>query len=203
FTDPLLRVDAPFRQERKLLVHPNVTSPQITQLTVELEYADPANAYERRFLITLDAPFASKTFAWPILDPNRQAVRYRVTAHEPGFLREGAWIETADPSIVVGSAGSRVAKVQVRLIGATLVEAGLDAVQLKIELLVDGAPRGEGQSFLLEGNQTSQEVKLELPPGTPLRYRYQTIAFKSDGRVVESEWKDVTNPLLVITTRTL
>src|SRR5690606_5002892 len=119
-------VDAPFRHDRHLLIRPNVVSANIAEIVVELEYADAANGYERRFLVRLEPPFASREITWPILDPNQQGVRYRVTVHEPGFIAEGTWEETSDPSIVVGTVGSRVATVQVRLIGASLAEAGLD-----------------------------------------------------------------------------
>lgn len=201
-TEPLLRVDAPFRHERTLLIRPNITTPQITQVQVEIEYEDRPSRYARRRLVSLDAPFATQTVAWPILDPNQQLIRYRVTTFEPGFVNEGEWEETEDPSVLVGSVGSRLAPVQVRLIGPLLAEAGLDAVLLKLELV--GAEDGAGgQSLLFESDQRSAELKLALPPGAVLLYRYQTTAFKTSGQVVESAWKEQSNSLLTISTRTL
>lgn len=202
-TDPLLRVDSPFRQDRRLLIRPNVTAPQITQITVELEYADAPNRYTRRSLVTLDPPFAAREVTWPLLDPNRQAVRYRATTYEQGFITEGEWQETTDPSVVVGSVGSRVATVQVRLIGPPLAEVQVDAVQLKLEVATGATTWGDGATLLLEGAQPNQDVKLPLPPGASLRYRYQTTAFKANGQATPSPWKEMTTPLLVLSTRSL
>lgn len=201
-TEPLLRIDAPFQHERTLLIRPNITAPQIGQVQVEIEYKDEPNRYERRLHLSLTPPFDTRTVAWPIINPAQQQIRYRVTTIEPGFVSEGEWEETEDPSLLVGSVGSRTIPVQVRLIGPPLAEVGLDAVLLKVELLGAGAG-GEPQSLLLEGDQRSAEVRLALPPGAPLRYRYQTTAFKSSGQVVESAWKEQTSQLLTISTRAL
>ena len=205
-TEPLLRVDSPFPHHRELLIRPNVTSDAVMRITVELLYSDIANGYERRFLETLDRSedgrFETLAVRWPIVDATSQLVRYRVTTHESGFIGESDWEETADPSIIVGSVGTRIAGIDVRLIGPPLDEVGLDAVQLKVAAMNGSAP-GEPQSLLLVGTEASHRVNLPLPPGASLRYRYQTTAFRIDGRIVESAWKQNTDPLLVLSTRTL
>ncbi len=203
-TDTLLQVDAPFNQERLLLVRPNVVSPAITHIDLEIEYDDLPNGYQRRFLHTLQAPFASTEFRWPILNVAQQKIRYRVTAHEPGFITEGEWQETSDPSIVVGSTGSRLATVKLQLLGPTLAEVGIDAVLFRVQAVVPaGAPEADIQSVLFDGSQTTQDVKLLIPPGGSLRYRYQTHTFKSDGTEKEAIWKESTTTLLPVSTRTL
>jgi hypothetical protein len=203
-SEPLLRIDSPFRHRRQLLIKPNVVSQNISQLTVEVEYDDPEARYQRRFATTLQAPFESKEMSWPILDANRQKVRYRVTTHEPGFISEGEWEETEASSIIAGAAGSRLATVTVRLIGGSLEDAGLDALMVKLHL-AGAAPDSEDtvSLFFEPSGSTSLDAKLTLPPGVPLKYRFQTTAFKRSSEVVESGWKEETNKLLVISTRTL
>ena len=60
------------------------------------------------------------------------------------------------------------------------------------------------QSVLFDGAQTAQEVKLiVLNAGSTLHYQYQTIAFRSNGTQVQSDWKKSTNALLVLQTQAL
>jgi hypothetical protein len=203
FTDPLLRVDTPFSRDRQLLIRPVVLSQQVTQLLLELDYQDTQNRYERTFQLTFEPPFNSRTFSWPILNLNQQTVRYRVTTFETGFVTEGEWKETSEPSLIIGAAESRVATVEVRLIGPALPEAGLDALQVRLKLALAGQPEDEEQSLFYDGTQTSQSAKFPLPPGASLHYRYQTTAFKTDGQVVDSVWKESNNQMLIISTRNL
>lgn len=203
FTDRLLTVDAPFHHERRLLVRPNVVSSTITHLDLEIDYADELNAYQRHLLLALQAPFTSQEIKWPILDINQQAIQYRVTAYEPGFTTEGEWQTTGDPSIIIGSVGSRVATVKAQLVGPPLPNVGIDAVLLKLQPLMADATEAETQSVLFDGSQSSQECKLIVPPGQSLLYRFQTTTFKSSGEVVEAPWRESSNTLLVIATRTL
>jgi hypothetical protein len=202
-TDRLLFVDSPFGRERTLLIRPNVTSPAITQVTIEIEYADVANHYARSFLATLDAPFSTQTLRWPIVVPSAQKIRYRVTTAEPGFVSEAPWQETTDPSIVVGSAGSRVGRIEVRLIGPTLSELTLDGVRLDFEIDPPSGAEGEQASFLLEDPARTATVSLTYPPGAALAYRWQATSFKSDGTTHASDWSSQTTNLLVISTRSL
>jgi hypothetical protein len=202
-TDALLRVDTPFVRDRELLVRPNPASPDINEILVELDYQDRAHAYERKLLINLTPPFASVRQTWPILDVNLQKVRYRVTVQEPGMSSEGDWQETDDPSIIVGAVAHRVAKVGIQLIGPPLGDVGLDALQIKIALVLPDAPEADPQSVLLQPGQSAATVELNLPPGATLRYRWQTTAFKSSGQVVESDWTEATTAPLIISTRKL
>ncbi len=203
-TEPLLRIDSPFQHRRKLLIKPNVVSPNITQLTVEVEYEDLVGKYRRRFSEALQAPFQSRELSWPILDASRQMIRYRVTTHEPGFISDTEWEETDASSIIAGSAGSRVAVVSVHLIGGSLGDAGVDALVVKLQLIGTPADSEDTISLFFEPTDpTTQEGRLTLPPGAPFKYRFQTIAFKSGGDVATSAWKDENNKLLVISIRTL
>ncbi|WP_019011600.1 hypothetical protein [Deinococcus aquatilis] len=203
--DALLRIDSPFAATRQLLIKPVLASDQITQITVELDYHDEVGQYRRTRVVELVPPFASLTHTWPILDAARQTLRYRVTVHESGLLSEGEWEETDEPSLIVGSAAHRVGRVDVRLIGPPLAEVGLDALQVKVQLLPAGAhdPPADPQSVLLQGTDTGATLTLNLAPDQPLRYRYQTTAFKSDGSTKESVWKDMTASPLILSTRTL
>ncbi len=203
FTDPLLRVDTPFVRDRELLIRPVPASPDINQITVELEYEDKASNYRREFLVNLMPPFASVRQAWPILDATAQSVRYRVTVQEPGLNTEGEWQETTDPSIIVGSVAHHVVKLQIQLIGPSLADVGLDALQVKAGLALPDLPPEDPQSVLLQPGQTSATVELIVPPGATLRYRWETIAFKSTGQTVESAWVEASSTPLLISTRTL
>jgi hypothetical protein len=202
-TERLLVIDSPFAQLRTLLVRPNVTSSAITEVTVELEYADIGHAYQRSFLLTLRPPFETLTHSWPILDSAVQLVRYRVTTSEPGFVSEGGWQSVADPSIVVGSAGSRVGKIDVRLIGPLLADLAIDGVRLDLEVEPSTGVEGEHASQLLDDSSRTTMASLTYPPGAALAFRWQTTAFKSDGSIKESEWTSHSNALLVISTRNL
>lgn len=198
--DNLVRIDAPFNYERRLLLQPNVAE-QVTDITVELDYMDQVHDYRRNFLVNLKQPFANKEIKWALLDRNMQTVNYRVTVHEPGFSSTGEWQETADPSIVIGGAISRRSKIQVKLVGPPLHEIGLDALQLNIKLSIPELPETEINSLLFDGTQREGEVILTLPPGTSLQYEHQKIYYKASGDIVESEWEERTNNLLVISTR--
>ncbi|MCC6588927.1 MAG: hypothetical protein IT168_19680 [Bryobacterales bacterium] len=203
-TEPLFRVDSPFQHVRRLLVKPNVVSPNITQLTVEVEYQDKVGGYSRKLFTSLVPPFESKEITWPILDPNHQKIRYRATTHEPGFISEGDWQETDSASIIVGAVGSRVAVVNVRLIGATLTDVNLDALMVKLQLALASTDSADPVSLFFEpAGPTAQDARLTVPPAFTFRYRYQTTAFKRTGEVVESAWKEDTNRLLVISTRNI
>ena len=202
FSEPLLRVDSPFKNERSLLIRPNVVSEEICQISIEIDYQDSVNNYQRQLLINIDPPFDSKQVSWPILDTGTRMISYRATVHEPGFISEAEWIETEDPSIVVGAWGSRNAVVTIRLIGPGLSDIGLDAVLIKVELAGDETEENQ-QSILLTGEDNSAEIRLTLPPDTQLKYRYQTLAFKGDGSTAESIWKESTSTILPLSTRSL
>ncbi len=171
---------------------------------MEVEYKDNEGGYSRSLFASLIPPFGSKDISWPILDANKQKIRYRPTTHEPGFISEGEWLETDAPSIIVGALGSRVAVISVRLIGASLAEVGLDALMVKLQL-AEGAPDNDDvvNLFFEPGAATTQDARLTIPPSSQLKYRYQTTAFKRTGEVVESAWKEEINRLVVISTRNI
>ncbi len=201
--DRLLVIESPFGHTRNLLVRPNITSAAVTEVTVDIQYADPAHDYARTFQLILDAPFTTQALSWPIIDLSAQKLRYRVTTTEPGFVGEGEWQETSEPSIVVGSAGSRVATIDIHLVGPALAGLGIDAVRL--DLQVDPPVSGDGRqaSLLLDDSSRVTTASLTYPPGIPLAYSYQTTTFKSDGTVGPSDWTPQSSNLLVISTRSL
>jgi hypothetical protein len=105
---------------------------------------------------------------------------------------------------VVGSAGSRLATVKIQLIGPTLAEVGIDAVLFQVQrAFASGEEEPEIQSVLFDGSQMAQEVKLLIPPGATLRYRYKTHTFKQDGTEKETQWKESSASPLPVSTRNL
>lgn len=84
--ESLVRVNGRFRGTRMLLVQPNVTSPELTSIVVDVAYDDPGAGYFRRFqrMLTATAPVPADgqappppawqpvTLSWPILDAARQ-----------------------------------------------------------------------------------------------------------------------------------
>jgi hypothetical protein len=96
-TERLLRVDDPFADaRRRLRIDPNVTSPDVTRVFVEVDYDHDEAGYRRTFQVELAPDTAGRwgaaTLEWPIPDPARQRLRYRVTVHEGGVVGEpGEW----------------------------------------------------------------------------------------------------------------
>jgi hypothetical protein len=201
-SERLLEVDTPFAAERELTIKPVIPpGATIERLTVEVQYDDEGADYHRRKIVHIDPPFATVRLVWPILDHNRQNARYRVTVQEPGMVSEGDWESTDDPSITVGAEAHKVGRVKVQLLGPTLEAAALDGVLVRVLPVVAGQPLGspdEAANLLFDGTQTSQTVDLTLPPGAPLKYRYQTTSFRKDGTQRESEWKESSTTLLVL-----
>jgi len=202
-TQRLLQPDNPFRHERTLLVRPNVTSPVITEVAVEVDYDDADNRYARTLRTAIGPPFAAQTLSWPVLDPSVRRIRYRVTTTEPGFVGEGPWIETTDTSVVVGSVGARTGRIDVRLVGPALADVGLDAARIDLRVEPSTGAAGELSSLLLDDTTRAATASLTYPPGAPLRYRFRTTAFHADGRTTESAWTAATSTLLVLSTRNL
>jgi hypothetical protein len=205
----LLRVDDPFASaRRRLRIDANVTSPDLTEILVEVDYDDQVAGYRRTLTVEL-APdpvtgrWAAATAEWPILDPDRQQLRYRVTVHEGGLVAEpGEWQTTDEPSVTVGGASSRVRVVEVRLIGPTPADAGLDGLQVNIKPA--GTDDPAVQQLLFDSTSpASQSVRVVVPRGAAPGFRYQTIAFRVTGEIAESGWRAVANPLIVISTRTV
>lgn len=204
-SDPLLRIDAPFRDVRSLLIRPNVIAPTVSEIDLEVQYSDLDHRYQRAFLVKLAPPFTSTELTWPILNPNQQTLRYRETTFEPGFTHEGEWLETTDGSIVVGEKNSRAAAVTVRLIGGTLAEAGIDALLVTVEQmsLAAAAEGARHELFFAAGEETTQSLKFTIPPGDRLRYRWQAQTFKQDGSIVLSNWLEAEITQMIISLRKL
>jgi hypothetical protein len=198
-TGRLLEPADPFGDRRTLLVRPNVTSPAITEVALEVSYVDTGNGYARTLRAAIGPPFAAETLSWPVLDPAVTAIRYRVTTTEPGFVGAGDWVETTDTSVVVGSVGARTGHIDVRLVGPAPAEVGLDAVRIDLQ----AEPAAEVASLLLDDATRAATAGLTYPPGAPLRYRYRTTAFRGDGTTTESAWTAATSTLLVLSTRNL
>jgi hypothetical protein len=200
---PLLRIDAPFRHERTLLIRPNVLAPTVSEVALEIAYNDPAHRYERRFLVTLRPPFGSSELRWPILNPALRTIRYRETTFEPGFTNQGEWQVWEDDSLIVGEANSRAGQVTVRLIGETLDAAGIDALLVILQQTDAGPHAARHDLFFAPGDPLTQAVSFTIPPGSELRYTWQTQTFKRDGSVVLSDPVSAETTLLIISTRNL
>src|SRR5690606_30851281 len=82
-------LDAPFRAQRQLIIQPNVLSPSVEGIDVEVEYDDATADYRRRFRATLVPPFQALTLQWSILDEDRRTVRIRSTVREGGIVSQG------------------------------------------------------------------------------------------------------------------
>lgn len=207
--EPLLRVDAPFRGTRSLLIQPNVTSDDVTSMTVEVRYADVAAGYHRQFTQVLtpapvtDPPTARWspiTLAWPIIDPGHQEIHYRVTTAAGGVVDAGEWTPTTDPSLLVGDVGHRSRRVEVRLIGPSLAEVGIDAIQVRVGAA--GSADTDAQSAFFDP-ATPGPIALTVPagPGAPAGFRYQVITFRADGTQHVDAWVDTDQPLVIVSTR--
>jgi hypothetical protein len=210
--EPLFRVDAPFTATRSLLVQPNVTDAAVTSVTVEVDYEDGELGYRRSFRRTLVPPtpdpnlpgapatWPSFTLAWPVVSADRRRVRYRVTTTVGGVTTPGDWDETDDPSIVVGDVGHLNRHLDVRLVGPSMDQAGLDAVI--VQVAVSGADEATATSLFFDPTSPSaQSVDLRAQPGAPPGFRYRTTSLRSDGTRRESLWVDCPTPLLVLSTR--
>jgi hypothetical protein len=125
-----------------------------------------------------------------------------VTTAAGGVVDATDWIETDEPSIVVGDVGARRRNVEVRLIGPTLPDAGLDAVNVRVGV-AGGADADAVSVFFDPSTQVSQSVSLPAAPGAAPGFRYQTTGFHSDGRQTQSGWLDAPNQLLVVSTRSV
>ncbi|MEZ0448651.1 hypothetical protein [Cellulomonas sp. ICMP 17802] len=220
--DALLRVDGPFHGTRSLLVQPNVTTEDVSAVTVEVTYDDDKAGYHRRFSRTLaptppppavegqPAPppvpvplrWQPVTLSWPVLDAAAQEIRYRVTTAAGGVIDTTDWEKTTDPSILVGSTGSRMRSVEVRLVGPPLAEAGLDAVQVRVA--VAGAPDDTASSaFFDPTTPVAQTLSLAAGPDAAPGFRSQTTSFRADGTQRQSAWTDSTGPFIAVSTRTV
>lgn len=200
-TDRLLRVDTPFTGNRELLIKPVPDSDQVELVTVELDYHDEANDYRRLKRVDIASPFNGVRIRWPILDVNRQTVKYRVTVQETGNVYCGEWQQTDDPSILAGR-GHEVRSVRIQLIGPPLKDLGIDALCLDVSPRTPDSPE-DTIRVLFTGDKISDNVELKPLPGQPAGYRYRLIAFKADGTSTESAWKDDTSAFLVLQTRNL
>ncbi|HEY3260287.1 MAG TPA: hypothetical protein VGJ95_08460, partial [Pseudonocardiaceae bacterium] len=204
-SERLLRIDAPFTATRQLLIQPAVTAPDVSAITVEVAYDDDKAGYHRTFSRTFSRTFTPpgwqpETLTWPIIDATRQKLRYRVTTAAGGIVDATDWQSTDEPSIVVGDIGARQRKVEVRLIGPPLAQAGLDAVNVRVG--VAGSADGDAVSVFFDpSSPVAQNVSLPAPPDARPGFRYQTTGFHTDGTQRQSAWLDAPNPLLVVSTR--
>jgi hypothetical protein len=203
----LLRVDSPFTSTRTVLVQPNVTAADTSQVTVEVVYDDETAGYHRRFTTTL-APdpvtrvWSSATLSWPILDPARQHLKYRVTTLAGGTVDTTDWTSSDEPSLLVGETGRRMRTLDVRLVGPTLAEAGLDAVEVRVTLpwAADDTAKSV---FFDSATEASLAVALPATADVPLGFRYQVVAFHTDGSQSVGPWQTTGTALVVVQTRNI
>ena len=201
---PFFTLDAPFRALRRLIVQPNVLSPSVEGIDIEVEYDDAPADYRRRFRATLVPPFAALTLQWSILDEDRRSARIRSTVREGGIVSQGEWVETDETTHVVGSDAARPDALTVRLIGGDLASAGLDAVLVEIRAPDEtGAPRTT-ELFFGPTDPPTATVDLIRRPGQPMTYDFRTQTFRSTGEATVSPWQTRTDALqLIISIRTL
>lgn len=197
-------LDAPFRAQRQLIIQPNVLSPSVEGIDVEVEYDDATAGYRRRFRDTLVPPFQALTLQWSILDEDRRTVRIRSTVREGGIVSQGEWIDWDETTHVVGSDAARPDALTVRLIGGDLASTGLDAVLVEVRAPDEtGAPRTT-ELFFGPGDPITATVDLIRRPGQPLTYDFRTQTFRSTGEAAISPWQTRTDALqLIISIRTL
>ncbi|MDX6238451.1 MAG: hypothetical protein QOG10_3266, partial [Kribbellaceae bacterium] len=201
----LLRVDSPFTSTRTVFVQPHVTAADVSQVTVEVRYDDVAAGYHRRFTTTL-APdpltrvWSSATLTWPIIDPARQRLKYRVTTLAGGTVDTTDWIDSAEPSLLVGETGRRMRTLDVRLVGPTLADAGLDAVEVRVTL--PGAGDDTAKSLFFDSaTPPLLSVVLSATADVPLGFRYQVVAFHTDGSQGVGPWQTTSTALVAVQTR--
>ncbi|MDM7917036.1 MAG: hypothetical protein QUU85_17480 [Candidatus Eisenbacteria bacterium] len=201
-SERLLEIDTPFAGERELTIKPVLPSgATVERFTIEVEYDDEAAGYHRRKTVVIQPPFETAQISIPVPDRNKRRIRYRVTVQEPGMVGEGDWEMEEGPSITIGAEAHKVGRVKIQLVGPALEAAGLDGVQVRLLPVAEGQPAppiDEAINVLFTGTTTSETADLTLPPGAPLRYRYQTTSFHKDGTTKESEWKETGTTLLVL-----
>jgi hypothetical protein len=201
-TDRLLEVDTPFVAERGLTIQPAVSPGSTVEcLIVEVEYDDLKANYRRYKVVEFRSPFSSAHLTWPILDRDKQTLRYRVAIQEAGMVSEGDWENEEGPSIIVGALAHTIGRVKVQLLGPSLDTASLDGVEVRFLPIISGQQMGSpdvATNLLFDGTKTSDTVDLTLPPGEPLKYCFQTISFRKDGTQHESDWKESSNTLLIL-----
>ncbi|MFZ2516716.1 MAG: hypothetical protein WAW82_13725, partial [Candidatus Lutibacillus vidarii] len=142
------------------------------------------------------------TVTWPILDPAKQSIDYRVTTAAGGVVDAGEWAPTTDPSILVGDLGHRSRSVEIRLVGPPLAEVGLDAIQVRVGI-TGGSDTDAASAFFDGTGGPSQTLSLPAAPDAPPGFRYQTTAFKADGTQHVAAWAASAQPLIVVSTRTV
>jgi hypothetical protein len=203
----LLRIDSPFTSTRTVLVQPDVTAADASQVTVEVVYDDQAAGYHRQFT-TILAPdpltrvWSSATLSWPILNPVRQRLKYRVTTLAGGTVETTDWTDSDEPSLLVGETGRRMRTLDVRLVGPPLAEAGLDAVEVRVTL--PGAADDTAKSLFFDSaTQDSQPVALPATADVPLGFRYQVVAFHTDGSQGVGPWQTTGTALVVLQTKNI
>ncbi|MFT4150796.1 MAG: hypothetical protein QM656_11430 [Paracoccaceae bacterium] len=197
-------VDAPFEGMRELLVQPNVLSPSVEAIDVEVDYRDPGGTYARRFTRTFQPPFASHQFRWPILSPDARKVSVRATVREGGITSAGEWEETEGPTIVVGNDAARPVDLTVRLIGGQLADLAIDGVLVEVRAPDDTGTPALTELFFAPGDSLQAGVRLISRPGQPLSFDFRTQTFLSDGQTRTADWQTRTgSQQLILSLRSL
>lgn len=195
---PFHTLDPPFRAERQLVVQPNILSPSVEGIDIEVEYDDAAANYRRRFRTTLTPPFAAWTQRWSILDENRRSTRIRATVREGGIVTLGDWETTDEPTHTVGSSAARPETLTIRLIGGELVALGLDAVLVELRAPDEtGAPRMT-ELFFGPGDPLMATTDVIRRPGEPLTYEFRTQTFRNTGESTVAPWTGRTDATQLI-----
>ncbi len=232
-SEPLVRVDAPFRATRTLLIQPNVSSPDVTSITVELRYTDPAAGYQRRFVQALTPspatvpPTAGPPGAGPAAVP---PAAVPPTAVPPLWAPATvAWpildadrqsvdyrVTTAAGGIVDAGEWTTTTDPSIlvgdlghrsRAVEVRLVGPPLAEVGLdaiQVRVGVPGGPDAEALSaFFDRTTGPSQALSIPAAADAPPGFEFTTTAFRADGTQHVSGPGTTLQPLIVVSTRTV
>jgi hypothetical protein len=195
---PFHSIDAPFEGVRHLKLEPNVVSPAVDEIDVEVEYSDTEAGYNRRFFLRIVPPFDSAAIQWPILDIDKQMLKIRTTVREGGITSQTEWEETEEQSVVVGADAARSDVLKVRLLGGGLDAFDLDAVLIDIRAPDENGVEALTELFFGPGDPMTVDVTLVRRPGVPASFRFRTHAFRKSGEERVSDWVTRTDTMGLI-----
>lgn len=195
---PFHAIDAPFAGHRDLRIEPNVVSPEVDEIDVEVEYSDDTAGYHRRFFLIMTPPFVTATLRWPVLDREKQALRVRSMVREGGITSHSDWQETDEQTVVVGADAARSDVLKVRLLGGGLEPFDLDAVLVDIRAPDHTGTEVTTELFFGPGDPMTADVTLIRRPGVPVSFRFRTHAFRRSGAETVSDWVTRTDTMGLI-----
>jgi hypothetical protein len=134
--------------------------------------------------VTVGPESASGKWSFRRAEPKDVKFAYRVTSFlKDGAVREGAWVTTDDPLLIVGDRAAGVLTVKVMILGA-LSDGGFRMA--KIVLDYPDAPSWADRNAEHVFQGTAQELTWRVPMSEPDKtsYTYTVTWFKTDGQRV-------------------